>query len=257
MFRLQNNVPAVYVNESRDFQLLCRLYDFLFNSAKYDINSITSILDSMYINDRMLPLLCTKLGFFTEKQFDSKTLRYILNAFPKIMKYKGCKKGIELAVTTILKLEGDYSVPIIEYERDSQYKQLYNINIYTSIINPESKQALSEILKYVLPLGFTYQLHPSYKTSDTSGTSNIRVSNNGASMKNSTPVISSVFNSIPGATDNLNNLEKHMVNNYNSTYFSTEVVSIDDIKDSSPISSNNMISKNLKVSELKDGGSNE
>lgn len=44
--RLQNNVPEVYVKESRDFQLLCRLYDCILNGVKFDIDSMLNITDS-------------------------------------------------------------------------------------------------------------------------------------------------------------------------------------------------------------------
>ena len=102
MFRLQEHMPDVYVNESRDFQVLCRLYDFLFNGIKFDIDSIININDAFKINERLLPLLAIKEGFFTDVQFDSKTLRYILKAFPYIIKYKGTKS----VVTVPTHLEG-------------------------------------------------------------------------------------------------------------------------------------------------------
>ena len=96
MFRLQNNTPTIYVENSRDFQLLCRLFDYMINGIKYDINSILNILNPMKINDRMLNLLCTKLGFFPKNQYDSRTLRYILSTFPYIIKNKGTKKILSL-----------------------------------------------------------------------------------------------------------------------------------------------------------------
>ena len=158
MFRLQNNAPTIYVENSRDFQLLCRLFDYMINGIKYDINSILNILNPMKINDRMLNLLCTKLGFFPKNQYDSRTLRYILSTFPYIVKNKGSKKGIELAVNTILKLENNNETPSIEINNDEHV-----INIYTTINDIENKKALSDILDYVLPIGYTLNIEKVYR----------------------------------------------------------------------------------------------
>lgn len=158
MFRLQNNTPGIYVENSRDFQLLCRLFDYMINGIKYDIDSILNILNPMKINDRMLNLLCTKLGFFPKNQYDSRTLRYILSTFPLIVKNKSSKKGIELAVNTILKLENNDETPSIEINNEEHV-----INIYTTINDIENKKALSDILDYVLPIGYTLNIEKVYR----------------------------------------------------------------------------------------------
>ena len=143
MFRLQEHMPDVYVNESRDFQVLCRLYAFLFNGIKFDIDSIININDAFKITERLLPLLAIKEGFFTDVQFDSKTLRYILKAFPYIIKYKGTKKGLELAVNTILKLEASSDIPQITIDENK------TVTVITQIKQIEHRTALEELLKYV------------------------------------------------------------------------------------------------------------
>ena len=107
MFRLQDNTPSVYVNQSRDFQLFCRLYDCINNGVKFDIDTMLNILDPMKINDRMLNLLCTKVGFFPKAQYNSNVLRHIIASFPYAIKHKGTLLGIEIAVGTILKAEKD------------------------------------------------------------------------------------------------------------------------------------------------------
>ena len=71
MFRLQNNTPSYYVNNSRDFQLFCRLYDYINNGVKFDIDSIININDPLKINDRLLNLYGSKVGFFTNKNINT------------------------------------------------------------------------------------------------------------------------------------------------------------------------------------------
>ena len=152
MFRLQNNTPPIYTEGSRDFQLFCRLYDCVNNAVRFDINTITNILDPLKANDRILELMCTKIGFFTKYDFDADVLRAILSTFPYIIKYKGSIKGIELAVSTILKLEGNNLPPKILIDNT---EHIINIYISTSIFNTN---ALDELLDYVIPIGYTYSV---------------------------------------------------------------------------------------------------
>ncbi len=152
MFRLENNVPSTYIENSRDFQLLVRLYDSVFTGVRFDENTIPNILDPRLINDRMLDLYATKVGFFTNTIIDSKILREILQTFPYAIKNKGNKKGIEQAVYTILKTERNYSIPQIVIDNDN-----YSITIYTSK-EIKNKKALEAFLEYIIPIGYTYSI---------------------------------------------------------------------------------------------------
>lgn len=152
MFRLQNNVPDIYVNESRDFQLLCRLYDAINNGVKFDIDTIVNLIDPLRANDRLLKLLANRIGFITDKEIEPGLLRYILSAFPWAVKYKGSKMGIKLAVSTILKYEGRGLTSSVSVDSDSHTIAIY---VQESISN---KLALDEFLKYILPCGYSYSI---------------------------------------------------------------------------------------------------
>jgi hypothetical protein len=155
MFRLQDNVPDVYINESRDFQLICRLYDLIINGVMFDINSITNINNPMKVNDRLLKLYCSKVGFFTNAYIPDEVLRVILSSFNYTIKYKGTKTGIEHAVCAILKMEGSFKKPIIIIDNDN-----YNIRILTPI-TIYNKVALQEYLKHIIPAGYTFTIENS------------------------------------------------------------------------------------------------
>ena len=169
MFRLQDNTPEVYVNNSRDFQLFCRVYDCLVNGVRFDINSMTNVLDAMTIKDNMLPLLCTKLGFFTKENIPNDVLRVILKSFPYAIKNKGSVRGIQYAVCAILKMEGTFEIPEIIIDNDE-----YIVRIYTQvdIIN---KKPLKAYLEYIVPLGYDVSIerYVKYIPETTSLTTNI------------------------------------------------------------------------------------
>lgn len=173
MFRLQDNLPEVYINESRDFQILARISDMLFSSIKYDVDTMVNILDATLVKDKLLDLLCTRVGFFPAIEIDAQVLKYIIASFPYIIKHKGTAAGIKAAVNAVLKAENTQAVQtdavggvealdntlveIISKKPKNETRNEYTVYIYTTqtIYN---KDALAEIFKYVLPAGFTYKL---------------------------------------------------------------------------------------------------
>ena len=173
MFRVQDNVPEVYINESRDFQILARLSDVLFSGMKYDIDSMVNILDATLARDTMLELMCTKIGFFPRVHIDANVLKYIIASFPYIIKYKGTLKGIQYAVNAILKAENNPDaigvpkvIPVAAASNDEGSAQFpYTIYIYTTV-QLYNKLALKEVLRYVLPAGYNYQLLSYYDPND-------------------------------------------------------------------------------------------
>ena len=66
VIRMKNNIPSPYVSESRDFQIFMRVLDFVQNSIKFDIDSISNIIDTDIISGDYVENLKSKIGFFTE-----------------------------------------------------------------------------------------------------------------------------------------------------------------------------------------------
>ena len=152
MFRIQDKTPEVYTNTSRDFQLIGRLYDCIINGIKFDVDSMLDIINTDNIDSKLLKLLQTKLGFFTSKDITDDDLRYILEAFPIIVKNKGSLKGIEQAVSVFLKLNHIKSNVKIEVFNNIGVHP-YVIQIYLNMPYTDTF-ILDEILKYILPTGY-------------------------------------------------------------------------------------------------------
>ena len=163
IFRLQDNVPDVYVRKSRDFQLLCNLFDILNGAIKFDIDSMTDILDVRSCNDSLLPYLQTKLGFFTNKLLSSSEIRTVLSSFKEIVKNKGSSIGIREAIEVYLKVinaSKNSRVLVINKEyQGTEYDDISRLsNTYVVEVALEGQlvdvSLLDEILKYVLPAGY-------------------------------------------------------------------------------------------------------
>ena len=163
MIRLQDKTPEVYCSESRDFQLFCRLYDCAVNGIKFDIDTIPDILDAMTCRSSMLQLLQTKVGFFTNKQLTDDALRYVLTAFPMMVKNKGSLKAVQQAVNVFFKVNGIRSE--VQIWSVSEPTQIYDtwVDDHTIIIGINSTikdvSLLEEIFRYILPTGFGYYFY--------------------------------------------------------------------------------------------------
>ena len=147
-FRIQEHVPDVYPRKSRDFQLFSNVFDCLNGGLKYDIDSIKDIVDTNQCNERLIPYLQTKLGFFTKVKIPTSHLRTILKAFPYIVRNKGSLTGIEQAVQVFLKVEKIN--PKVEIRVDNTTYTVY-IGTQEKLSNTDILEA---ILRYVLPAGY-------------------------------------------------------------------------------------------------------
>lgn len=171
LLRMQNRTPPIYCEESRDFQLLCRLYDTIVNGMLFDIETITDLINTKNIRSSFLQLLQTKLGFFTLHSFDENTLRYTLNGFPQMVKYKGSKKSIEYAVNTFLKINNILSPVTVTFQKEPlTLANGYTVPDHTIVVgisaSLQESTILEEIFRYILPIGVAYYFYYYSTTSE-------------------------------------------------------------------------------------------
>lgn len=161
MFRLENKVPEVYVDSSRDFQLLCRLYDVVFNSSRYSIDSMVHLTSSQNCDIRVLELLKTKVGLFSTFYATETELRFLIDAFPTIIRYKGSKRGVSYITMLYARMYPSVVAP------KCAYKEGHHLEL-TFSDDPQNPEMIKELLKYVLPTGYALSLvvskHRSLKT---------------------------------------------------------------------------------------------
>lgn len=172
LFKLEENVPDIYVEMSRDFQLLCRVYDIFVNSNIITQSKIRQQLNIDQIDDKLLKLLAGRLGFSSDNYIPTEVMRSILLQFPFIIKNKGTKVGIEQAIRSVIK-------------QTSKVNSVYvsDITIATGEIKVtvESDDAsaidmsyLSNVLKYVVPVGYTVNVAVSQTSTSSTVTRNSR-----------------------------------------------------------------------------------
>lgn len=175
ILRVQDMTPQIYTEESRDFQLLSRLYDSVFNGLKFDVDSISSLINTKECRTNILQLLQTKLGFFTERKIDDEKLRSILECFPIIVRNKGSLRAVKQVLYLFLRM---YSVssdmeiyylptpsspPFSEQEPCvlANGKPPENDSLVMRIHSFQSRPdttVIEELFRYILPSGTNYYI---------------------------------------------------------------------------------------------------
>jgi hypothetical protein len=157
LIRTKNDVPQVYVSESRDFQIFTRVLDFVQNAMKYDIDSILNSISTYDISDEYIEHLIHKVGFFTDKDYDNYSLRKVLTAIPHIIRNKGSEYGISMCINTFLNIAGyrkSYTVSL--YNDDDVHPYTVRIGIEGDEINTD---ILKDMLSYVVPCGYFIEFY--------------------------------------------------------------------------------------------------
>lgn len=148
IFRLDDNVPRIYVEESRDFQMLCRLFTYGFNAPKYEAETLHYLNSGMLTNDRLLGNLCEKPGFMDGETVKGEYLRYITENFGRLVRDKGAETGICNSVYLYLLMYNISTACFVQIDRSTY---TIHIGIKSAV---KDIQVLYTILKYIVPTGW-------------------------------------------------------------------------------------------------------
>lgn len=153
MIKIQESVPSIYYNSSRDFQLLGHLFDLVLNSTKTEADLLFNLPLSTNSDDQLLDLMTFTLGLRLSKaKYTSRQLRAICSVAPKMMRLKGSQQAIELLCTALMRAdsaEGNFSLIL----NDSQTELTVYITSYATC-----RDALQEVLPYILPAGMIFKI---------------------------------------------------------------------------------------------------
>lgn len=172
LFKLEENVPDVYVEMSRDFQLLCRVYNIFVNSNIITQSKIRQQLNIEQIDDKLLKLLAGRLGFSSDNYIPTKVMRSILLQFPSMIKNKGTKVGIEQAIKSVIKQTSN--VNNVQVSDITIATGKINVTVESDDISAVDTSYLSDVLKYVVPVGCTVNVIISQTSANTAVTFNSR-----------------------------------------------------------------------------------
>ena len=156
MIDVVKQTPLEYSKQSRDYQILARLYSAIFNLSKMYIDDMS--VWEKDIDNKLSILRARTLNFKTTHTWDQDELEEITYCFKYLMRNKGTKLALEACINIIMKINH------IDVNPDSN---LVSIDGHEITINIEGGTTnlgvIEDLLKYLLPAGVTYRVN-TYKT---------------------------------------------------------------------------------------------
>lgn len=161
MLKTQTLVPEVYYKESRDFQLLGRIYDIVFNYLKNNINEL-NYTNTNQINENLIELVLSTLGFKKIHDYDINQLRGLCSIFSYIIRNKGNLNSFNELIHMLSRVAG-YSYKS-EEDVSISVEILEDEHIIQITLPPEVKNIslLLDLLDYILPAGMQLELIRKY-----------------------------------------------------------------------------------------------
>lgn len=162
-FKLEKNVPDVYVDESRDFQLLCRTIDVYLCGCINRASNIAYQLDLDKCSEDLLWAIAYMQGFTTKEYLPPNVLRNVCRVFPYCIRNKGTEDAIRTASYAVLSVDRlitGLEVTIFAENVDQEllattatYSIYIECNADSAYLSPYLKY-LDEVLSFIVPPGF-------------------------------------------------------------------------------------------------------
>lgn len=155
MIRSTEQTPKYYSRNSRDFQLLCRLFDAAFNTPNYRADTIVNNYTEHLVDGSVLELLAGTLNFKQIRTYQYDDLQKIVFIFKWLIREKGTKWAIKKlvnAITNVYGIENDYT-EMIEFGKNE-------VSIYLPKVI-EDTNIVYDVLDYILPVGYIVKIYQS------------------------------------------------------------------------------------------------
>jgi len=150
MIKIQDSVPSVYYNNSRDFQLIGHLFDLVLNAIKTDADLLFNLPLSINSDDQLLELMAYTFGLRLDgAKYSSKQLRAVCSVAPQMMKAKGSKKAVQLLCTALMHADGLEDHFTLSVEHDTEL-------VVSLPPTASCREIILEILPYILPAGMVF-----------------------------------------------------------------------------------------------------
>ena len=161
MIDIVKQTPWEYSSQSRDYQVIARLYTALFNYVKTYIDNM-SIWDTN-IDNRLTMLRAKTLNFEPDHSWDLNDLEAVTTCFKYLMRNKGTVKALEYCVDILMRIENIVGESLDEVVTMSNYNVTIRVpeDLFTLGI-------IEDLVKYLLPSGLTYNIvkYKSYNLRD-------------------------------------------------------------------------------------------
>lgn len=147
MIKIKDQIPNIYYDASRDFQILGHLYEVVLNYSKTNADMLYLLPNGIEADTRSTELLATTLGFRLKRNYDKEQLAALVSIFPRLLKIKGTKAAVDLAGNALVKASG---VPGVF---DSNLDEETHVLTVKIPIELSDITLFMDLLPYILPFG--------------------------------------------------------------------------------------------------------
>ena len=153
MIDVVKKTPREYSEQSRDFQVLARLYTALFNISKMYADDLKVWVPN--IDNKLTTLRSRTVNFVNRHQWDLNDLEAITSCFKYLMRRKGTEPALEACINILMKARGiETGIDI-----DSVVIDRYGcINIWVAHDNILTG-IMEDLIRYLIPTGMTYRIY--------------------------------------------------------------------------------------------------
>ncbi len=106
MINIKNQIPSIYYDASRDFQVLGHLFEVVLNYSKTNADMMYLLPSKLEADTRATELLALSLGFKLKRNYDKDQLAALVSIFPQLLKIKGTLRAVDLAGNALVKAAG-------------------------------------------------------------------------------------------------------------------------------------------------------
>ena len=155
MIDVIKQTPFEYSRQSRDYQVIARLYTALYNINKMYIDNMN--VWNFNIDNKLTTLRTRTLNFIPKHSWDLDELDAAISCFKYLMRRKGTILALEFCLTILLRinnLSGE-----IDEESGTLVVDSENSTILIKIPKAlASAGVVDDLLDYLLPAGFIYRI---------------------------------------------------------------------------------------------------
>lgn len=160
MLKLIDLIPSYYIKNSRDMQILTRVFEVIFNYCKTNTDLVYEGSKDINVDmQNLIDLNLITLGFKQSHEYNLSQLQSLLSVFREIIRNKGNIKAIELTLELLAEVEDCEELPEILYYKDLPYNLIISI--------PEKIKDLSlfnDVLNYIIPSGVSFEIQHTLQT---------------------------------------------------------------------------------------------
>ena len=150
MINIKHQLPGIYYDASRDFQILGHLYEVVLNYSKTNADMLYFLPNGLTEDSRITEVLATTLGFKLRRNYDKAQLAALVSIFPQLLRIKGTKRAIDLVGDALVKASG---VPGSFHSELKEQVLIVKIPVELTDIT-----LFMDLLPYILPFGISVSI---------------------------------------------------------------------------------------------------